>query len=487
MPTLDISNLLEHQKRGLRFLMERKGIGCLFQSAGAGKSLIVLKYLEALARKHGKVTALVVAPLAAVASWPQEAAKWLPSDVGARVTVLTGRLPERAAALAGGDWSRHTIEHFQPADGPQIRVAVVNIDTFSRRRSPNGDDQAAELLKAVKRMAPDVLVVDELHMLRAYSNRQRLLVRIAKTVPRRIGLTGTPQPKGLENIFRQLQVIDPTVFPYNYQTFLDTFCVLGRYPGEISAYKRLDEFTQMLATVAHVVKKEDVLDLPPTQDVVVPVVLSPKEQKVYNELKKELCAELDTGKVITVGNSLTKTLRLRQVALGYLPDEDGDAVSLGLSKIKAVADLVENTLAEEKRIVVFTNFQYELKQLHKVLRGLVDRVDVIDGATPASERLAIRERFGSASDERIALIAQTQTMSMGVNELTTAAYVIYTSLPLDRAQYDQSRARVDRQGQTRPVTYYLIEAVNTVDTAVRKAHQSRANLEAAITEYLRNS
>jgi len=492
MSALSVSDLYRHQRAGLRHLVARGGVACLFHDAGVGKTTTTLRYLEALARKANRhVRVLVVAPLAAVATWPQETEKWLPADIDVDCAVLGGTIVQRADAIAsaipGATLARYN--RIVTLGAGSLQILVVNIDTFSQRRGKGHADMATKLLNSVKRYNPDVLVVDELHTCRNYSNRQRLLARIAKHVPRRIGLTGTPMPKGIENVYRQLQIIDPEVFPTSYNGFLDTYAVMGGFQGrEIVSYRRLDEFEEKLKDVAHVVKKEDALDLPPTTDVVVPVTLSAKELKAYQEIKKELLTELDSGEVITIDNALVKSLRLRQAALGFLPKPDGDGYAfLGTSKIAAAKSLIHETLEGEKRIVVFTTFGNELEALKQTLAATGTRIDVINGATPSDDRLAIRKRFASSDPQRIVLIAQVGTVNVGINELVSASNAVFTTLPLDRAVFDQAKARLDRQGQTKPVTYYYIEASGTVDGVVRAAHQTRADLESAITAHIKSN
>ncbi|MCL1799970.1 MAG: SNF2-related protein [Promicromonosporaceae bacterium] len=227
--------LYDHQKEGVRHLVKNKGVGTLHFDPGTGKTL-TLAYLSALARKKGTVTGLVVAPLAAVGVWPEEAEKWVPEDVAAQVWNLGGTIKQKIEQIRTGlpDPKLSSVwERQGPFDAPALILWIINVDALPSRTNKAGENLADKLLSAVKKVNFDVMVVDELHQYRRGSNRQRLATRIAKVIPRRIGLTGTPMPKGPEDMYRQMQIIDPELFKMmNYMQFLNEFCVRDRVCSE---------------------------------------------------------------------------------------------------------------------------------------------------------------------------------------------------------------------------------------------------------------
>ena len=481
--------LYNHQREGVRHLVKNKGVGTLHFDPGTGKTLTTLTYLSALARKKGTVTGLVVAPLAAVGVWPEEVEKWVPEDVAVQVWNLGGTIKQKIEQIRTGlpDPKLSSVwERQGPFDAPALILWVINVDVLSSRTNKAGENLADKLLAAVKKVKFDVMVVDELHQYRRYSNRQRLAARIAKVIPRRIGLTGTPMPKGPEDMYRQMQIIDPELFKMNYMQFLNEFCVMGGFQGrEIISYKRVDEFAEILSRRALTVKKEDALDLPAYTDTLIPFKLSPKELKAYKELKNDLITELENEQTFTVDSALTKTLRLRQVSSGYLPGEAGEGISrLGTSKADTIKSLVQTTLETDKRIVIFTNFKQELEDLRMAL-AKEGTVLTIDGSVPMDERAKIGKRFAAPSDERIILIAQVRTVSTGLNWMTSAHSAIFSSLPLDRADYIQARDRLHRVGQKEHVNYYIMAGKGTIDEVIYSAHLDRASMEDRVNTYLR--
>jgi hypothetical protein len=125
-------------------------------------------------------------------------------------------------------------------------------------------------------------------------------------------------------------------------------------------------------------------------------------------------------------------------------------------------------------------------------------VEVIHGETPSDERLRIRQRFGSDDPQRIVLVAQVRTMSLAVNELVTASHAVYGSLSQLRDDFIQSRDRLNRTGQVRPVTFWyalagkpgrdpMNGAGKLVDGVILTSHFARSKLEADMLDYVKNS
>lgn len=252
---------------------------------------------------------------------------------------------------------------------------------------------------------------------------------------------------------------------------------------EVVGYQNLDDMQDTMAQLAIVARKEDSLDLPPVSDVIVPVRLSTAEEAAYVQMSQRLVASMGPQQS-TARNRLTQLMRLRQITSGYLPDDNGQTQVIGQSKLRVIQSLVEDTLAGEKRIVIFCNFTAEILELSRLLQTKGTRVDVIRGGVSSEERIAIRQRFGSDSPERIVLVAQISTLSLAVNELVTASHAIFGSLTQRRDDLVQARDRLNRVGQTKPVTYWYAISPGTVDEVIWKSIQQRSDLEAAMLSHI---
>ena len=536
-----------HQRQALTKMIQTGGVTALLCDPGTGKTAVTLDYAGLLALKSlsGEARVLVVCPLAAVDTWVTQAEKFVSPQVHFWAESIGGGLVERAEALAsrGGNpfkfrprarqgawqpaedpksapralhhrkawaWAARASETrsapLTPSEGPdglgtdkpRLVLEIVNIDTFASRLPHDGGTMADLMLDAVKRFAPDLLVVDESHKIKSVNgNASRLLARMTPHVKRRVILTGTVMPHSPLDVFGQWRFLDPYAFgtpqpdgsvkQATYGAFKGRFAIQGGYMGwEVIGYRNLDEMQQIMARNAIVVRKDDALDLPPTMDVEVPVNLSPKETKAYAEMKAQLAAILGNGQVATVPNRLSQMLRLRQITSGHLPDDNGMLHEIGESKVQVIRSIVHDTLAGEKRVVVFCLFSHEIEVLCRVLAAKGTEIMRIEGGTDQDERVAMRQRFGSDDPARIVMVCQIKTMSLAVNELVTASNAVFGSLSQQRDDLIQARDRLHRIGQVNhKVTFWYAIAPGTVDEVILRAHQDRTNLEDAMLKHIK--
>lgn len=296
---------------------------------------------------------------------------------------------------------------------------------------------------------------------------------------------GAREPKRLHAMGDGEFVVSVTPLPPQEVVSMQT--TTGNYVawGLASKNCNLDDMQEIMAKNSIVVRKKDALDLPPTMDVTVPVELSAAEKRAYSEMKGSLATILNNGQMASVPSKLTLMLRLRQITAGHLPDDRGTLHVIGDSKARTIASLVQDTLTGEKRIVVFAFFTEEIHQLAKALVERGTELMVITGETPTPERIRMRKRFGSSDPTRMVMIAQIRTMSLAVNELVSANYAIFASLSQQRDDLVQARDRLDRIGQTRPVTFYYCVAPGTVDEVILRTHRERGDLESAMLRHIK--
>jgi len=253
---------------------------------------------------------------------------------------------------------------------------------------------------------------------------------------------------------------------------------------QVIGYQNIDEMQDIMALNAVVARKVDALDLPPVTPVVVPVNLNAAETQAYNDMKRNLAAALLNGGLALAPNRLAQMMRLRQITSGHLPDNSGTVHELGSSKVDTIASLVHDTLAGEKRVLVFGLFVHELKALEKALAREGTEILTVRGGSDAGDRLAIRQRFGSDDPQRMVLVAQIKTLSLAVNELVTASHVIFGSLSQQRDDLIQGIDRLHRIGQKNPVTVWYCLAPGTVDEVIKTSHDNRTNLEQSVLRHI---
>lgn len=485
----------DHQIEGVKKLIEHNGTFALLWDPGTGKTKTVVDYLSWLAlATREDVRVLVVCPKAVTDSWVTQTAEF--ASVPWLAEVVTGSINDKAAKLASFK------KGYSAPGGPSITMQVVNLETFSSRRtvSPTSSKLHSDLLlDAVTKFHPHVLVVDESHRIKGKSsNAGKLLQRISTRVKRRILLTGTPMPHSPLDVWSQWRVLDAGAFSTNFKSwsfsqFQQKYAVMGGYMGkEIKGFQYLDDLEKRMSKRSMVVRKEDALDLPPVTEIMRPFQLEPGEQKVYKKMLDDLIVQMDSGALMSAPSRLTQMLRLRQITSGYVKgDGESDYTFIGEGRLRATMDLLEDLMATEKRIVVFAWGRPEVDRLverinaSKLLNGA--KAHAITGETKDEERLRLRKKFADKNDdERLILVCQWRTVSLGINEFVAASHAIFLSLSQQRDDLVQGKGRLDRQGQTKPVTFWYVQAPGTVDEVIYKSHQDRTNLEDALLAHIRH-
>lgn len=510
----------DHQKQGLNKMIETKGVCALLFDPGTGKTGTTLDYLTVLALAGKReVRALVFAPLAAVDTWVGQSAAFVHDDVqvwaeapGGSIVQKADVLKARARHLSAGtkrsidlyrrgvDWpeegtSRRLDPLAEKEPVPRIVLEVLNLDVLSNRNAVTSSRTTLDaVMEGIKDFDPDVVIIDESHRIKGQtSNVSRAAWRIGNLVPRRIILTGTVMPHSPMDVWSQWRFLDPLAFgvtgkdgvrrPASFSQFRSYFAKMGGWQGkEILGFRNLDELEKVMAQNSIVARKEDVLDLPPTTDIVVDVQLSTAEARAYRQMKEDLAHQFADGTMTAASNRLAQLMRLRQITSGYLPDSFGNPVEIGKSKVQTIKSIVNDNLAGENRIVIFCNFRHEIDQLVEIFtaKGAPKAVvEQITGDTRTKERKEIRRRFGDTDNypDRMILVAQISTLSLAVNELVTASHAIFASLTRQRDDFVQAKARLDRQGQLRPVTFWYAIVPKTIDEVILRSHEQRTGLE----------
>lgn len=510
-----------HQELALRNIVRDKGSHALLMPPGTGKSAVVIDYLSLLSLHYGECRALVVCPKVVQDSWQQQALTFGHPEVSLWLEILTGLRKTKAERLkvlgidtamrmslekvnvearnAATPWLPVSTRSQGPGAlrSPRLVMALANFDTFSSRARVGSKTMADVMVDAVARFNPHVLVVDESHFCRGPSNTSRCLQRIARRTPRRLILTGTPMPHSPLDILNQWHIVDPNEFvtdhgrPWGKPLFLSHFAVLGGWQGkEVIRWKNLEALQEKISLRSTAIAKEDAVDLPPLTEVVHRFQLSSPERAAYKSMAKKLVVSLDGGD-LTETNRLTQTLRLRQITSGFIHDTGtGKDEILGSSKLDAATELLDNIMAGEKRAVVFCWSRLEMERLAsrfggKRLWGSIPLT--ISGQTKDAERKAILARFLDVkrNPERIVVIAQIRTVSVGINEFVSASNVLFLSLSQQREEFLQAKDRLHRIGQESPVTAHVLLAKNTVDEVIWTHYQNRTDLENTVLEHVR--
>jgi hypothetical protein len=514
--------LMAHQVEGVKFLDSVDGIGALLWDPGVGKTGATMSYIDLLASRYKEVRVLVVAPLTAADTWVLQAPDFMDSTVKARMMQgsTASILTKMAKAAYWTNVPNTAIGVNHPGSKQRQvfgnRVTILSMSAGAISSYCANRTKTVSLLRAVRKYNPHLIVVDESHIIKsATANISKALYQIGQLADHRIILTGTVNPLSPLDVYGQWRFLAPWTFsdqynksftkmplfmtrtqkasikPWSWTRFKQRYTFPGGYKGKgIGSYHNLDELRNRVAERSNVVLREDALDLPPTTDIDIHIQLSPREQKAYTEMAEELATELKNGELVEAPNALAKIMKLRQIHAGFIHDTETKIThSIGRSLQKGVCEIVNVQLAGEQRLVVFAYFKTECQMLADELAKVSGRkVELITGATKPKDRLAIRQRFGdvSGNPEPTVLVAQVRTMSLSVNELVTAQHAVYASRSERRVDEVQSRDRLNRPGQTKPVTYWNVFAPDLISEVMMKNHRTNGSLEKALLDHVRS-
>lgn len=473
----------DHQATAFARAATREGF-LLAHDMGTGKSLTAIALLEADRAER----VLILCPRNVQGVWPHQLAAhstrdwhtWAGRVQGSRGPVRHPRVPERAAALLAAT-----------ADAQRLGKPLAAAVNYEAAWRPS-------MRAALESVAWDAVICDESHRLKKPSGKaSRLAAELAARTRSRGGrvlcLTGTPMPHTPLDMWAQMRVIDGGQrLGQTYRGFCARYAKAEeiRIPGgrvrTIHTGIRPDMTETFAATVGEVcdrVAAADVLDLPPVTDRRATFALSPPVRRAYDDLERHGIAEAEGG-TLTAANAMVLVLRLAQASSGFGVDVDsGRHVTLTPGRrpdrAQALADVLYD-LPPDEPIVVFCRFIADLEQVAAIAREQGRRYGELSGR----RRDGITERSTMSEDIDV-LGAQVKSGGVGI-DLTRARIGVYYSLDFSLAEHAQSRARLVRPGQERPVTLTHLLAEDSIDWAVLGALRKRQEVVDAVIAHLRN-
>ena len=467
------AKLFRHQVRAANMALIQlsskpsAGFGLLFEM-GCGKTLTAIAIMGALYCQHKITRVLVVAPSSVCSVWPHDLAAFAAFPY--EVRVLLGEKKQRLEAL-------HSLTDY-PNTANRLLVAVINYEATHREG----------IFEALDGYAADLIICDESQRIKnPRAAQSRAVQMLGDRAACRLILSGTPVQNSAIDLYSQYRFLDPGVFGANFYAFRNRYCQMGGYGGhEVVGYQHMDELTRKEHSIALRVTKAECLDLPGQTFVRRYVQLEPAARRLYTQIARASCAELENGEHVTASIVLTKLLRLMQLTGGFVQADGGDRPRpAGSAKLDALADILEDYVQEAgQKLVVFARFRPEIAAICQLLEQRGIRYGRIDGEVPMDQRGAVVEEFQNDPGVKV-FVAQIQTAGLGIT-LHAASAAVFYSLDFNYANYAQALARIHRIGQAQPVTYIHLLAENTVDEQVLDALERKEDLARTIVDGWRN-
>lgn len=443
-----------YQRRAIDFIKETPYCA-LFLDMGLGKTVSTLTAFAELLDDCEVATMLVVAPKkVAEATWGDECAKWAHLQ-GLRVSVILGTEKQRLSAMK------------RPAE-----VYVTSRDLI------------AWLVARLGGAWPyDLLVLDELTSFKSNKAERFRAVRMVRPKCRRVvGLTGTPTPNGLKDLWAQVYCLDMgerlgrTVTGFRGRWF-------NSY-GKGGITYRLDpkkgaegEILARIADITLTMQAKDYLDLPPLIEQDVVVDLSPVARKRYDTFERERVMEFrremeGKPKQVVAGSAAALMSKLMQFAAGAVYDEAGEAVEVHAEKLERLAELIEEAAGEH--VLMFYQFKHDVPRIMAKLKGL--RVRKYEGADDL--------RAWNAGDVDV-MLAHPASTAYGLNMQAGGHVIVWFGTGFNAELYTQAVARLYRQGQRNTTRVFRLVVRGTVDEDAARAVKNKLDSQTAVLTALK--
>lgn len=427
---------------------------------GTGKTRIALEII-----KRRKAKALVIAPLTLIeTSWRGD---W--DRFGYSMGMVFYNMRDGKPENGKMEWRREGTGQVDP----QGCLAIINPEAFIRLKDE-------KFLSTI-----DTLIVDEASRLKCRTTKiSKAVYEMSKRVKNVYLLSGNLAPNSEEEYYGPIRCLDDALLGSSYYGFLNTYFVpsIGYAPGGVK-FKKWDmnpakrqDLADKLKRVSIRIGKEDAPELPSQTFITREVELEPEQRKVYETIKRDKIIELQ-GKQVVALNILAEMSKLRQAASGFVFGPDGKPIGVGKAKLDALRSLLEEIGPEQ--VVIFSCWQEEIRQIQSMLG---ERCGVVYGEASESEKADAILRFQNGGLQF--LVCHPKSGGIGLN-LQNASYAVYASLDYSLESWEQSVARIQRSGQTRPTTYTILLAKDTLDEKVYQALKDKASVNQVLMEMMR--
>lgn len=443
----------------------------LFMEQGTGKTLVGIANFTHLYRE-GKINGvIVVAPNGVHDNWTRiEIPKHCLLEPEREVLMATWHSGAGAKARQRFDYATHS------APGNMLVVLAVNVEAL----------RTESFWEAVKDFIHDrsfMLIVDESTTVKNPKAQQtKNCIHLASKAAYTRIMTGTPITQSPLDLFSQCQVLSKKALPYtSYTAFKHEFAVeqtmhMGhRSFNKVVGYKNQEKLAALIAPFSYRVLKKDCLDLPEKVYQTRFVELTPEQKRIYKDLATQCLAMLGSDKgMVTVTTVITMMLRLHQVVLGYVPnDNPKELVPIEHNRLKVLGSLLEEN---PTKAVIFCRFLEDVHQVQNMLSKEQHGV-TYTGEDSNTDRMESIDRF--QNDTNCHYFIATSAASKGLT-LTAAEQVIYYSQGYSLETRLQSEDRAHRSGQTKTVVYTDLCSPGTVEDAIVTALQNKKDLAASV-------
>lgn len=446
------SDLYQYQRSTVELLVQFSHFGG-FLEMGLGKTVSTLTAFNDLKYSYLDVeTMLVVAPKRVIESvWAQEGQKWEHLQ-HLKFSAIHGTPKQRAAAIDA------------PAD-----VYLVSRDNI------------AWLCDQFKGPLPyDVLTIDESSSFKNPSSKRfKALRKKLPSFSRVYILTGTPSPKGAQDLWAQIYLLDRgerlcrTVSQFRsaflYPALADGH-VVYKYGCRPESFKKIQS---LISDIVVSMEQKDYLELPEFTERELPVQMPAALSRKYKDFEREKVLELfGDGEAITAANAAALTGKLLQFANGAVYDEDKKYHEIHGLKLDALADIMEE--AQGSPVLVAYTFRHDAERIMERFKKYKPRKLDTTADVEAWNR-----------GEIDMLITHPASTGHGLNLQHGGHIIVWFGNTWDLELLDQLNHRLKRPGQKNRVVINKIVLQGTEDERVLKAQQRKGASQSDLMQSVR--
>jgi SNF2 family DNA or RNA helicase len=438
-----------HQEAGIKWIVTRR-VCALFWGMGTGKTVTTFTALDIILfdlMEDGPV--LVIAPKrVAENTWSKEAAKWEHLK-HFRISKIMGTQKERLAALEA------------PAD-----IYVINRENVVWLVETLG-----------KSWKFPIVVIDELSSFKsAQAKRWKALRRVRGRIRRLIGLTGTPRPNGIEDLYPEIYLLDQGErLGRTLGAFRSRYLIPEKMNGHIVYSYRPKEGAEeevyaKLSDLCMSIRKEDVLKLPGQIYEDVELEATPAILKQYKQFERDKVLEcLDAEGEIVAGTEAALTNKLLQFANGAIYDLEGQVHRIHDVKLDALEEMLEEAGGDP--VLVLYAYKHDADRIRERIKcRALDKPEDIDAWNRGEIPVAL---------------AHPASIGHGLNLQEGGHLLIWFGLPWSLELYQQANERLNRPGQKNVCRIYHLILKGTHDERVLKSLQKKEKGQAGALEALR--
>ena len=437
----------KYQKYAIDFIKQHN-ISALLLDMGLGKTAISLTAVNDLMFDSFEVhKVLIIAPLrVARFSWGAEIRKW-DQLKNLRYSIIVGTEKERRAALQ------------QKAD-----IYIINRENLPWLIENSKFDY-------------DMVVVDELSSFKNYqAKRFKALMKVRPSVKRIVGLTGTPSSNGLMDLFAEFKLLD---MGHRLGRFIGQYRSTYFQPDKMNgmvvySYKPLpgaeEKIYEKISDITISMKATDHLQMPALISSCYEVELSAAERQKYEQLKKDLVLPIGDDE-ITAANAAALSGKLCQLANGAIYDDDNKAVRIHDRKLDALEDIIESM--NGRPLLVAYWFKHDFDRIAERLSELKVPFSKLD-----TDESIVKWNSGEIP---VALI-HPASAGHGLNLQSGGSALVWFGITWSLELYQQTVARLWRQGQKHTVVIQHIITKNTIDENIMAALEKKEHTQTALIE-----